>query len=208
MNKLFLIIILFLVYVHGFADDARQPAAPTPPAPPTQPVVPGAGDNSISPGLPQLPSFPVTPERNNQSGGSVREVERYELNITGAYPNGNTGNNVSSTIRSAEYILYSNRTMVIKLSFTNGSQYFYHLRNPRSRIETSAGVFRETFDTTVQVGREFLLEQYLSELTYNNSSVLSMSLMGSNRVIVFMTFTRKIENRRTLNPYPLSLSGT
>ena len=190
MKNLFLIVFLFLIYGFGFADDGRQPEAPTPPTPPAspaQPVVPGSANSS--PGLPQ--SFFVTPEGSGQSGGSVREVERYELNITGAYPNGNTGNNVASTIRNAEYVLYSNRTMTIKLVFTNGTEYNYHLRNARSRVETRAGVFRETFDTTVQVGREFLLEQYMSELTYNSNSIISMSLMGNNRVIVLLNFSRK-----------------
>ena len=186
MNKFIIIVILFLAAVLGFTDDARQPATPTPPAPPTQPVAPsGAGESST------YLNFPVIPDRSSQSGGSVREVERYDLNITGAYPNGNTGNNVANTIRNAQYILYSNRTMVIKLFFTNGSEYNYHLRNPRSRIETSAGVFRETFDTIVQAGREFLLEQYLSELTYSSSTIISLNLIGNGRVIVLLNFSRK-----------------
>ena len=188
MKKTIIVIILLIITGLGFTQDIKQPTAPIPPVEPTRPVVPGAPERIEFPRFPTVPNFP---NGESQSNGSVYEVEKYDLNISGAYPNGNTRNNVANTINNAQYILYSNRTALIKLSFTNGSEYLYHLRNPRSKIETSTGAFRETFDTIVQVGREFLLEQYLSELYYNDETITSFNLLGNNRVIVQLVFTKK-----------------
>ena len=184
MRKTTAVIIFFLCGLI-FADDIEQPVVPSLPTEPTRPVVPGAPERI------EFPAFPNFPDRDTQPSGPVYEVEKYNLNISGAYPNGNTRNNVANTINSAQYILYSNRTVQIKLSFTNGTDYIYHLRNPRTKLETSTGVFRETFDTVVQVGREFLLEQYSGELYSNNETVTSFNLIGSNRVIVQLIFSKK-----------------
>jgi len=87
--------------------------------------------------------------------------------------------------------LFSNRTVDIKLIFTNNLEYIYHLRNPRSKIEIRTGVFRETYETVVQAGKEFLLEQYLSELSYDNNTVISLNLIGNNKIVVILNFTKK-----------------
>jgi len=150
--------------------------------------VPGAVGNT---GYPRFPSFPSPPDNGNRSDETVREIEKYDLTISGAFPNGNTRNNVANTIRSAQYTLYSNRTARLKLVFQNDSEYIYHLRNPRSKVEIGPGSFRETFDAVVQVEREFLLERYLGELYYNDTTVTSFSLMGGNSVIVTLVFSRK-----------------
>jgi hypothetical protein len=192
MKKIIIIFILFFIIIGiVFPQNTNRPKPPTPPTPPvapTTPVVPSASGNNE---FPLFPSFPSLPNINNQINGTVSEVERYNLTVSGAFPNGNTGNNVANTINNAEYILYSNRTIVIKLSFNNGSEYIYHLRNPRSKIETRTGVFRETFDTIVQVGKEFLLEQYLSELSYDNNTITSLVLIGNNRIIVILNISRR-----------------
>ena len=198
MNKNIICIVLScLILGTGFAQDTSQPRFPTPPRQPTDPVVSGALDDddfSLFPSFtrpPSLPRPPTFPNRDNQPNRNVREIERYNLTILGAFPNGDTRNNVANTINNAEFILYSNRTKAIRLSFNNGLEYIYHLSNPRSRVEIRAGVFREIFDTTVQVGREFLLEQYLSELTYDDNSIISLSLIGNNRILVILHFSRK-----------------
>ncbi|MDR2964890.1 MAG: hypothetical protein LBU88_03855 [Treponema sp.] len=185
MKTAIILIIIFNFSGLLYAQDTRQPALPTEP---TRPVVQGTPERNEFPGAPIFPGFP---NRENQHNGTVYEVENYELAISGAYPNGNTRNNTSNTINHAQYILYSNRTAQIKLRFTNGSEYIYHLRNPRAKIETSTGIFRETFDVATQVGREFLLEQYTCELNYNNNTITSFNLINNNRVIVQLTFSKK-----------------
>ena len=188
MNKTLIIIFLFFTAWQVFADDKKQPTPPKPPAAPAKPVVPGAAESTT---YPRFPSFPSLPNNNNQTNGPKKEVEKYDLNVSGAFPNGDTRRNVANTINNAQYILYSDGTIALKMSFTNSTEYIYHLRNSRSKIEISAGVFRETFETIVQVGKEFLLEQYLSELCYDSNTITSLNLIGGNRVIVFLSFTRK-----------------
>ena len=191
MNRVFIVIILFFIAGFGFTQEIRQPAAPTPPTAPAQPAVPGAAENTGYPNFPSFPTFPSFPNSNNQTNGPVQEIEKYDLNILEAFPNGNTRNNVASTIDNAQYVLYSNGTAALKLFFRNGSEYIYHLRNPRARIEISTGIFRETYDAVVQAGREFLLEQYTGELCYDNNTIISFNLIGSNRVIVLLNLSRK-----------------
>jgi hypothetical protein len=192
--KQVIITVIFFSLIIGFVfpqdtGQSRQPVPPKPPAAPANPVVPGASNNT-----PLFPRFPVPPDfpnRDSSSNDIVSEVERYNLTVSGAFPNGNTGNNVANTIRNAEYILYSNRTIAIKLLFNNGSEYIYHLRNPRSKIEIRTGVFRETFETTVQAGKEFLLEQYTGELSYDSKTITSLVLIGNNRVIVILNLSKQ-----------------
>jgi hypothetical protein len=195
MEKIIITIILFSIFIGTvFPQNTNQPkptAPPKQPAAPATPVVPGAPKNNEFPVFPRIPSFPDFPNRDNQSNGNVSAVERYNLTVTEAFPNGNTGNNVANTINSAEYILYSNKTIMIKLLFNSGSEYIYHLRNPESKTEIRAGVFRETFETTVQVDKKFLLEKYLSELSYDNNTITSLLLLGNNRAIVLLNFLRR-----------------
>jgi hypothetical protein len=187
MKKIIIAIILFSFFI-GIVFPQNTNKRPAPPKPPTSPVVPGAQKESpLFPDFPRIPDFP-----NNQSNETVREVERYNLTVSGAFPNGNTGNNTANTINNAEYILYSNRNIAIKLLFNNGSEYIYHLRNPGSKIEVRAGVFRETFETIVQVDKKFLFEKYLSELSYDNNTVTSLILIENNRVIVLLNFSKKL----------------
>jgi hypothetical protein len=193
--KKIIITIIFSLYITGivFPQDTNQsklPVPPRPPAAPANPVVPGTPKNNEFPLFPRFPSLPDFP-KDNQLNETVSEVERYNLTVSGAFPNGNTGSNAANTINIAEYILYSNRAIVIKLLFNNGSEYIYHLRNPRSKVEIRTGVFRETFETIVQVDKKFLLEQYLSELSYDNNTITSLILIGNNRVIVLLNFSRK-----------------
>lgn len=193
MNKFIIAIVIFFIAGSGFADETNQPTPPTPPTPPSQPAAPGAAgntNNSFFPSFPDLPSFPNFPA-NNQTNESVQEIERYDLIISQAFPSGNTRNNVASTIRNAQYVLYSDRSMQLRLSFIDGQEYVYYLKNPRSKIETSAGVFRETFDVIVQAGRQILLNQYTSELYYNDNTITSFSLIEGGRIIVLLNVTRK-----------------
>jgi hypothetical protein len=187
LTIIFSSIIIGVVFPQN-TDKIKPPAPPQPPAEPIKPVVPGVQE---TPSFPRFPDPPVFPNRNNQINGTVSEVERYNLTVSGAFPNGNTGNNVANTIKNAEYILYSNRTIAIKILFNNGSEYIYHLRNPRSKIEIRTGVFRETFETIVQVDKEFLLEQYTSELSYDNNTITSLHLIGNNKIIVILNFSKK-----------------
>jgi len=190
-EKIITIILSFIIIGFVFPQDTNQSKLPAPPRQPTtpaSPVVPGAPGNI--PFFPSFPSFP-NPNRDNSTDGSVSVVERYNLTVSGAFPNGNTGNNVANTIKNAEYILYSNRAVTIRLLFNNGSEYSYYLKNPRSKIEIRTGVFRETFETTVQAGKEFLLEQYSSELSYTNNTITSLVLIGNNRVIVLLNLSKK-----------------
>jgi hypothetical protein len=191
-EKIIIIILSSIIIGFVFSQDTNQskpPAPPRPPSAPTNPVVPGAPKNI--PLFPSFPSPPNLPNKDNSTDGSVSEIERYNLTVSGAFPNGNTGNNVANTIKNAEYILYSNRTITIKLLFNNGSEYIYYLRNPRSKIEIRTGVFRETFETTVQAGKDFLLEQYASELSYDSKTITSLVLIGNNRVIVILNLSKK-----------------
>jgi len=199
MNKIIITIILFSIIMGTVFPQNTDNAKPVPPGPPAapppkppvepiKPVVPGAQG---TPSFPGFPNPPVLTNRNNQTNSPVSEVEKYNLTVSGAFPNGNTGNNVASTIKNAEYILYSNRTIAIKLLFNSGSEYIYHLRNPRSKIEIRTGVFRETFETIVQIGRNFLLEQYISELSYDNNSIISLHLIGNNKVIVILNLSKR-----------------
>jgi hypothetical protein len=194
--KKIIVTVIFSFFIIGivFPQDKNQsksPAPPKPPATPAKPVVPGAQENNGFLSFPRFQNPPSFPNRNNKENGDVSEVERYDLIVSGAFPNGNTGNNIANTINHAEYILYSNRTVVIKLLFNNDSEYIYRLSNPRSKIEIRTGVFRETFETLVQVGKEILLEQYLSELSYNANTITSLVLIGNNRVILILNFSRK-----------------
>jgi hypothetical protein len=191
LKIIFSIILFSFIIVNVFPQDKdknKPPVPPKSPVEPTKPVVSGAQEKPV---FPQLPSLPAIPNNNNQTDGKVTVVERYNLTVSGAFPNGNTANNAASTIKNAEYILFSNKTIDIKLIFTNNLEYIYHLRNPRSKIEIRTGVFRETYETVVQAGKEFLLEQYLSELSYDNNTVISLTLIGNNKIVVILNFTKK-----------------
>ncbi|MDR2941751.1 MAG: hypothetical protein LBV17_04070 [Treponema sp.] len=185
---------IFLLTVNNlcFAQDKKQPTPPTPPTEPNKPTVPGTPENTTSypvfPSLPQRPSFSNT---NNQNNGPVREIEKYELIVSEAFPQGNTRQNAANTIKKAQYIYYSNNTIQIKLDFTNGLQYVYHLRNSRSKVEMQHGIFRETYETIIQAGKEFLLEQYLSELYRNEHNITSLTVIGNNKVVVVLNFNKK-----------------
>ena len=189
-----IIIIVFLLLTAGqlFADDMKKPAPPQPPAAPAKPVVPGAAESVAYPRFPSFPSVPV-PNNNqtNRSEEEKKEVENYELNVSGAFPNGDTRRNVAKTIKNAQYIRYSDGTIALKMFFTDGSEYIYHLRNSHSKIEIGAGVFRETFETVVQAGKELLTERYSGELSYNKNAVISFNLIGGNKVVVLLVFTKK-----------------
>ena len=191
MKRIICLAVLFLTAMAGFAEDPPKSKGPAAPKPPAKPVVQSANENAGYPKFPPPPVLPERPNGENQDSGPERVIEKYDLNISGAYPNGNTRNNVAKTITNAQYTLRSNKTAVIKLSFNNGLEYTYHLRNPRAKIEISAGVFRETFDTLVQAGSRYLLEQYTSELCYDGNSITSFNLIGGDKTLVFINFSRK-----------------
>ena len=195
LGKSFLIFFLIFIANTVFADDIKQekgmaegPAAPKPPVMPEKPVVPGAPPKFEFPKIPPRPSFSDSDE---QAGRQAREIEKYNLNVTGAFHGGDTRYNIANTIVNAQYILYSNKTIAIKFNFNNGSEYIYHLRNPRSKTEISRGNFRETYEVTVQVDREFLMNQYSGELYYNENSVTSLSLIRDNKTAVLIVFVKK-----------------
>ena len=189
-------ILLIFIATSAAAQDRNDI---TQPRPPVAPVTPGGAVQppALGPGTTVLPVSPPPPPPPSPSGannqtpgqGQVRETHRYNLTVLGAFPNGDTRNNVASTISSALYVAYSNRTMELRLSFVTGVNYVYYLRNPRSRIETSTGTFRETFDVMIQAGNEFLFDYYSGELFYTDSTVISFSLIQNNRVIVLLNFT-------------------
>ena len=186
------IVFLFLLIRPGFTEEIKKPIPPKPPTESAKPITPGTPEKNEYPRFPSFLVPPRLPEKESQTSGPVREIEKYDLIISGAFPNGDTKRNVADTIRIAQYILYSDKAVKIKLFFNSGSEYIYHLRNPRSKVEIGAGIFRETFDTVVQAGKEFLLEQYSCELYYNNDTITSFNLIGSNRVIVLLVFSKKI----------------
>ena len=194
MKKTLAIFFVFVISV-VFADDLKQekgpaegPVSPKPPVMPEKPVVPGASQKFEFPKIPSRPSFS---DSDDQDGRQVREIEKYNLNVTGAFHGGDTRYNIANTIVNAQYILYSNKTIAIKFNFNNGSEYIYHLRNPRSKIEVSNGNFRETYEATVQVDREFLMNQYTGELCYNENSVTSLNLIRENKTAVLIVFVKK-----------------
>jgi len=182
--------LLFLLIVNSlcFTQDRKQPTPPKPPAAPSKPTVPGAP--ASAPSYPRLPPFPSFPNTNNQDDGPVREIEKYDLIVSEAFPQGNTRQNVANTIKNAQYILFSNNTIQIKLAFNNGLQYIYHLRNNRTKTEVQPGIFREVYETLIQSGNEFLLEQYSSELYRNENNITSLTVIKNNKVDVVLNFKR------------------
>jgi len=194
IKKILIATILFSVIIEiAFSQNTiKTPTPPTPPSAPKKPVVSGATEKNEASSFPRFPTPSNFTNGDNQTNEAVREVEKYNLTVSGAFPDGNTKNSTAKTIKNAEYTLYSNKTSVIKLSYNNGSEYIYHLRNPGVKIEIMTGVFRETYDTVVQVGKEFLLEKYSSELSYDNNSILSLVLIENNRVVSMFNFSKKM----------------
>ncbi|WP_461255901.1 hypothetical protein [Treponema sp. R80B11-R83G3] len=190
MKKVVYCFIFFLIVNNlCFSQDIKQP---TPPTEPSKPTVNGAPENISSyPRFPSSPKLPSFPNKNNQNNGSVREIEKYELIVSEAFPQGNTKRNVANTIKKAQYTFYSNNTIQIKLDFTDGLQYIYHLRNNRSKTEIQPGIFREIYETIVQAGGKFLLDQCLSELYRNENNITSLTVIGNNKVAVVLNFSKK-----------------
>ena len=191
--KIFFLIIFFILAGHVFSEEkeAESPTRPVSPNKPERPSVSGIEKKGFSQ-FPSLPNPPLVPGWGTETNEPAKILENYELNISGAHPNGDIRKNVASAIKKAQYTLYSNKTMVIKLVFNDGIEYIYYMKNPRAKIELSSGVFRETYETTVQVGNEFLLERYTSEILCQNNLITSFSLIGDNKVIVQLKFTKKI----------------
>ena len=158
MKKILLFAVLALfVNKLCISDEIRQPREPRAPL---EPRVPENTDAADFPGLPAFPPLPPVFNRPDQNTGSagVRELERRVLRVSEAFPNGDTRRNLANTIHNAQYVLYSDESISLELNFTSGAQYMYHLSNPRGKTEVNPGVFRITYDTIVQAGREFLLE--------------------------------------------------
>ena len=183
--------IVFVLFVNSLCmtDEIKQP---TEPIAPVEPTVPGKTDAFMFPRVPVMPSVPLPPGGTAQNKEPIREIERYGLTVSEAYPNGNTRRNVADTISGAQYVLYSNDAVTLILNFKNGPQYLYHLSSPRSKMEVSPGVFRTTYSTVVQVGKEFLLERYTSELFSDANSVTSVNISGNNRTVVILRFAGKL----------------
>ncbi|MDR1971656.1 MAG: hypothetical protein LBQ46_07020 [Treponema sp.] len=181
---------IFLFYISGiaFSDDITQPAQPKAPEPPARPVVPGAAESG---GYPRFPPLPPLPSNNDNRPNEVIEIANYELLVSAAFPQGDTRRNVSNTIEKAQYILYSNNNITLKLSFVNNLQYIYYLENPRSKTELGPGIYRELYDTLVQAGRELLLDRYISEVYKNGEAISSITIIGNNKVIITMNVARK-----------------
>ena len=190
MKGIIILLLLFANYL-CIAEEIKKPTPPEPPTEPEKPVVQGAIENPGYPRFPVFPPPPAIPNRNQQNNEPVREIEKYELTVSAAFPNGDTRRNVANTIENAQYILYSNGNVLLKLKFKNNSEYSYHLRNPRAKMEISSGVFRQTFDIVVQAGSDFLLEQYSGELFNNKQTITSVSIFGNNKIVVILNFLKK-----------------
>lgn len=190
-GKFLAVLFVFFTNYPSMADEIKQPIPPAPPSNPVKPVVPNAPENKNPSKFPAFPPLPIIPNIRNQENGPVREIENYELTISEAFPEGDTQRNVANTIENGQYILYSNKTAAIKLYFKNGLQYVYHLRNPASKMEISPGVYRETYEVIVQAGKELLLDRYIGELYNNDESIIFVTIMGNDKVIVTLKFTRK-----------------
>jgi len=196
------IILLLLLFANClcFSDEAIELNSP---AEPKEPIVQEANENvkmqnlKQFPSLPPMPSFPslqsppAPPNRNQQNNEPVREIEKYELKVSEAFPNGDKRRNVVDTIEDAHYTLYSNGSILIKLKFKNNTEYYYNLRSQGSKREISAGAFRQTYDIIIQVGKEILLEQYSGELYSNEKSITSLSIFGNGKIIVILNFLKK-----------------
>jgi hypothetical protein len=191
MKGIIVITLLLISNYLCFADDIKKPTPPKPPTEPVKPVVPGSPEDLHYPRFPSLPPLPAIPDRNNQNNEPVREIDKYELNISEAFPNGDTRRNVANTISNAHYTLYSNGNILLKLKFRNDLEYSYHLRNSRSKMEISSGVFRKIYDIIIQVDKKFLLEQYIGELYNNDESITSLNIFGNNKIIVILNFIKK-----------------
>ena len=213
MKKLAVILFIFLfasglclgndMWMDIWADSWSIPLIEA--LPPLDPVFPG-GTGTDAPGIPlppsgpadffdfpALPAFPLPPGSSTSSRaydpGPVREIEKQELIVTEAFPNGDSRRNTADTIGGARYILYSDATIAIELDFTGSLRYIYHLSNARQRIETGPGIFRVTYDTSIQAGREILLGQYTSELFSNADHIISANIFSNNAIIVILNFS-------------------
>jgi hypothetical protein len=191
MKKIIIVIILSSLNYLCFADDIKGPTPPKPPTEPVKPTVSGAAENPHYPRFPSLPSSPVIPNGNNQNNDSVREIDRYELSISEAFPNGDTRKNVAAKINDAYYTLYSNGNILLKLKFKDSLEYSYHLRNPSTKIEISSGIFRQIYDIVIQVDKGFLLDKYSGELYNSEKSITSLNIFGNNKIVVMLNFTKK-----------------
>ena len=179
---------LFAIYI-CIADEIKQPTEPTPPI---EPVVPGKTETSNFPRIPGIPFVPIPPYGAEQNRNNVREIERYGLIVSEAFPNGDTRRNVADTISDAQCVLYSNGAVTLILNFKNAPQYLYHLSSPISKMEITPGVFKATYNTVVQVGKEFLLERYTSELYNDVNSVTSVNISGKNGTVVVLRFMGRL----------------
>ena len=189
---IFLFIFLIRLNVICPAGETKQPSPPEPPAAPAKPVVPGAAENAPAyPSFPGLPPLPAFPHNNSQRDRPVKVIEKYELLISEALPGGDPLKNAAHTISYSEYILYSNDTISISIDFRNNSRYIYRLRNGRSKMEIRPGVYRTMYDTVIQAGESLLLEQYTSELYYNDDSIISISVFEKNKIVVTINVARK-----------------
>jgi len=205
-------ILLFLAFLFAivfntanlFGQGWLDPLPPLDPVPeidggtdnvPLLPPPPSLPMNFIN--RPELPVFPSTPGSNtgqgstNQNTGPMREILRYELTVTGAFPNGDMTRNTASSITGAWYILYSDSSIALNLVFAEGLLYIYHFTNPGSRMEINPGVFRQSYNTIIQAGVQFLPGEYRSELYHNGENLVSANIMGNNSVIVLLNMERK-----------------
>jgi hypothetical protein len=180
--------LLFCVSVLCGADETKQPLSPKKPQEPANPLTPTAGGPAPLLGIPAAPVFPG---RNNSGGEAVQETEKYDLAVSGAFINGDTRRNAAHTIHLAQCVRYSDSSISLKLYFKNGLEYTYHLQNPRSRTGTAPGVYREIYDTTIQADREFLHDRYISELYSNDTSIISVTIIGSGKAVVVLNFQKQ-----------------
>ena len=209
-SKTTLLIILFLsaIFIHANDFDLDFPNLLIDPVMPVEPLIPGENNNMDIPRIPgapllpsnfieipQIPIFPALPgstEINpNQTREPVRELERLSMEVTGAFPNGDLRRNTASTITNAVYILYSNGEITLEFDFIEGPRYIYHLSNPRARTEIGPGMFRMSYDTSIQIGNQFVMGQFISELFSNADGINSVNIMGNNTTIVILNLTRK-----------------
>jgi hypothetical protein len=185
--KKFILLNLLVVSFFCFADEIKQPK---PPALPQAPVTPGSNlniQNTIQ--KPALPPPPISVRSKENKTAS--EVENYILTVTKAYSGMDIKNSVADTINYAQYILFSDNSITLKLFYKNDWVYTYFLRNPKSKIQTGTDSYRTTYDIMIQAGSVFLTETYSGEVYSVGKDIKSIVITGGGAVVASLEFTKK-----------------
>jgi hypothetical protein len=132
--------------------------------------------------------MPVNPDGAENS--EIKLIEKQRLTVSEAYPGGNTGRQAAASIDFAEHFIYSDNSRDLKVYFKNGLQYVYYLKIPRNHIKVDQETVRISYTTTIQAGKEILLDRYTSEAYIKNNDLISITIIGNGSVVVVMKFGR------------------